>query len=522
MGVSLRLIMRGVGQLRTITTTCLVSAEGATLKEIEAAGFTLSPGRYVGAPESEEDEVAFEERMGGVLDKTSLARRWLRMSGGPTVSDGRWRELAMTSEDVAPICPEAFSVAPLADLCDDTRGITYGIVKVGEFVSDGVPVVRGGDVRNGQIATDDDKRVTSQVSERFRRTILQGGEIVLNLIGEPGHSAIVPDRLAGANVTRDVAVIPVNKGRRTLCQLLPSVPSMHCLASRSPSGECAPQDQPRDACVPAGAESSHRRAMANRVNIVSAFDDKIDSNRRLGTRLEEIAAALFRARLVDFVGVEDFEASEVGPIPRGWTTGSLTSLARFINGKAFTKEANAEGRPILRIKELNAGIRDDTLRTDVTAAEEYLARHHDILFAWSGSAAVYRWSGPESLINQHIFKVIPEGYPPWFVYQWVRRHMPEFQAIARDKATTMGHIQRRHLSEARVTLPDSDTLARMSDLLEPLDRWQGILASEIASLAATRDALLPKLISGETRVPDTTDSEEVIGPAAGQLAGAKT
>lgn len=86
----------------------------------------------------------------------------------------------------------------------------------------------------------------------------------------------------------------------------------------------------------------------------------------------------------------------------------------------------------------------------------------------------------------------------------------------------MGHIQRRHLSEARVTLPDPDTLARMSDLLEPLDRWQGILASEIASLAATRDALLPKLISGETRVPDTTDSEEVIGPAAGQLAGAKT
>jgi hypothetical protein len=182
----------------------------------------------------------------------------------------------------------------------------------------------------------------------------------------------------------------------------------------------------------------------------------------------------------------------------------------------------SKGRPILRIKELNAGIRDDTLRTDVTAAEEHLARHHDILFAWSGSLAVYRWSGPESLINQHIFKIIPEGYPPWFVYQWVRRHMPEFRAIARDKATTMGHIQRRHLSEARVTLPDSDTLARMSDLLEPLDRWQGILASEIASLAATRDALLPKLISGETRVPDTTDSEEVIGPAAGHLAGVKT
>ncbi len=427
----------------------------------------------------------------------------------------------MTSEDVAPICPEGFSVAPLADLCDDTRGITYGIVKVGEFVSDGVPVVRGGDVRNGQIATDDDKRVTSQVSERFRRTILQGGEIVLNLIGEPGHSAIVPDRLAGANVTRDVAVIPVTRAdARFVNYFLQSPRCIAWLRAHLQGSVTLKINLGTLASLPVPNPPIDEQWRI--ATILQAFDDKIDSNRRLTSLLEGIAAALFRARLVDFVGVEDFEASEIGPIPRGWTTGSLTSLARFINGKAFTKEANAEGRPILRIKELNAGIRDDTLRTDVTAAEEYLARHHDILFAWSGSLAVYRWSGPESLINQHIFKVIPEGYPPWFVYQWVRRHMPEFQAIARDKATTMGHIQRRHLSEARVTLPDPDTLARMSDLLEPLDRWQGILASEIASLAATRDALLPKLISGETRVPDTTDSEEVIGPAAGQLAGAKT
>jgi type I restriction enzyme, S subunit len=427
----------------------------------------------------------------------------------------------MTSEDVAPICPEAFSVARLADLCDDTRGITYGIVKVGEFVSDGVPVVRGGDVRNGQIATDDDKRVTSQVSERFRRTILQGGEIVLNLIGEPGHSAIVPDRLAGANVTRDVAVIPVTRAdARFVNYFLQSPRCIAWLRAHLQGSVTLKINLGTLASLPVPNPPIDEQWRI--ATILQAFDDKIDSNRRLTSLIGEIAAALFRARLVDFVGVEDFEASEIGPIPRGWTTGSLTSLARFINGKAFTKEANAEGRPILRIKELNAGIRDETLRTDVTAAEEYLARHHDILFAWSGSLAVYRWSGPESLINQHIFKVIPEGYPPWFVYQWVRRHMPEFQAIARDKATTMGHIQRRHLSEARVTLPDSDTLARMSDLLEPLDRWQGILASEIASLAATRDALLPKLISGETRVPDTTDSEEVIGPAAGQLAGAKT
>ena len=99
---------------------------------------------------------------------------------------------------------------PLGELCDGERGITYGIVKVGDFIPGGVPVVRGGDIRDGQIICDDSKRVTEEVSGQFRRTILRGGEIVLNLISDPGHSAIVPMALVGHNVSRDVAVIPLN------------------------------------------------------------------------------------------------------------------------------------------------------------------------------------------------------------------------------------------------------------------------------------------------------------------------
>ena len=98
----------------------------------------------------------------------------------------------------------------LGDLCDPRRGITYGIVKVGDFVPGGVPVIRGGDIRGGQIVFDDEKRVTDEISQQFQRTILRCGEIVINLIAEPGHTAIVPAALAGANVSRDVAVIPLN------------------------------------------------------------------------------------------------------------------------------------------------------------------------------------------------------------------------------------------------------------------------------------------------------------------------
>ncbi len=61
--------------------------------------------------------------------------------------------------------------------------------------------------------------------------------------------------------------------------------------------------------------------------VLGTLDDKIDSNRRLAALLEQAAAELFRARFVDFVGVEEFEESEVGRIPRGWQIGTLGDLA---------------------------------------------------------------------------------------------------------------------------------------------------------------------------------------------------
>ncbi len=54
------------------------------------------------------------------------------------------------------------------------------------------------------------------------------------------------------------------------------------------------------------------------LSVLGVLDDKIDSNRRLAALLEQTAAELFRARFVDFVGVEEFEDSEIGRIPRGW------------------------------------------------------------------------------------------------------------------------------------------------------------------------------------------------------------
>ena len=76
----------------------------------------------------------------------------------------------------------------------------------------------------------------------------------------------------------------------------------------------------------------------------------------------------------------------------------------------------------------------------------------------------------------------------------------EFIQIAAFRATTMGHIKKTHLQEKKVAITDGDTMKTINDLLEPV--FNQILANKLEnhSLARIRDALLPKLLSGEIRV----------------------
>lgn len=101
-----------------------------------------------------------------------------------------------------------------------------------------------------------------------------------------------------------------------------------------------------------------------------------------------------------------------------------------------------------------------------------------------------------------MFKVTSGDFPKWFYYLWIHQHLADFRHIAAGKATTMGHIQRHHLSDAKVVVPAGDTLNAANDALSLL--VDKVIATRIESrtLAALRDTLLPKLISGDVRVKD--------------------
>ncbi len=240
---------------------------------------------------------------------------------------------------------------------------------------------------------------------------------------------------------------------------------------------------------------------------LSCLDAKIENNNKIIETLEQQAQAIFKSWFVDFEPFQDgeFVESELGLIPKGWKVKSLDVIADYINGLAMQKyrpKLGKPGLPVLKIRELRQQFTDDNSdRCTSDIDTKFLVNDGDIIFSWSGSLLVDLWVGGPAGLNQHLFKVISKDYPKWFYYYWTKFHLEQFQHIAKSRATTMGHIRRSHLSDAKVLVCPPKKMEKMSGLMDSLISIKIVKRQENKMLANLRDTLLPKLMSGEIEVP---------------------
>ena len=248
--------------------------------------------------------------------------------------------------------------------------------------------------------------------------------------------------------------------------------------------------------------------------ILSDLDSKIELTEKMNKTLEGIAQAIFKHWFIDFEfpneegkpykssGGEMVD-SELGMIPSNWTIKKLDDIANFLNGLPLQKYPAISGEryfPVIKIKEMNSGISTSSDKASCDIPPEYIVANGDILFAWSGSLGVTIWCNGMGALHQHVFKVSSTEYPKWFYYQWLLHYLPDFIEIAKYKATTMGHIQRQHLSKSLVAVPDSNTFKMMNTIFNPIINRIINLRVEKDVLAKTRDIILPKLMTGKIRV----------------------
>ena len=183
----------------------------------------------------------------------------------------------------------------------------------------------------------------------------------------------------------------------------------------------------------------------------------------------------------------------------------LYDFADYINGAAFKPaDYSEDGLPIIKIAELKNGITDSTQRYNGDKGEKYIIHDKDILFSWSGnpdtSIDIFIWCGGKAILNQHTFNVKSKEGIRWFIYLMLKYFKPQFSQIASNKQTTgLGHVTAADLK--RLTFPyDHEQILSFEEAVSPFMESIHNNMLENRRLASLRDALLPRLMSGEIDV----------------------
>jgi type I restriction enzyme S subunit len=433
--------------------------------------------------------------------------------------------LSTTVEEIAANEPSAISIGPFGSR-----------MKSECYVDSGVPVVMGSNISDGKHPAGDFVFVTEAKAAELKSSEVREGDLVFPHRGAIGRVALIPPN---TRMILSSSLMKLTPNQEKCCSdfllyFFRSNRGVHELLKNASTVGTPGIGQPLSSLKRIPLEVPPLGEQKAIAHILGTLDDKIKLNRKTNETLEAMAKALFKSWFVDFDPVrakvegrptglpteisdlfpDSFEDSELGEIPSGWEVKALDDVAHFLNGLALQKFPSQAGEPtlpVIKIAQLKKGDTSGADRCSTAVPDEYVIRDGDVLFSWSGSLAVDIWCGGEGALNQHLFKVTSKTYQKWFVYQWVKHHLPEFQVIAQGKATTMGHIQRHHLSEANALVPKTSLLSAMDSAFTPLLERAFGLRRQSRELSLIRDALLPKLISGEIRIPDAERMLEEVG-----------
>jgi type I restriction enzyme S subunit len=388
-----------------------------------------------------------------------------------------------------------------------------------EYVSEGVPFLRSLNVAPFNINLTDIRYIRRAFHERLAKSALSPGDVVIVRTGKPGACAIIPDWLSEANCSDLVIVRPGSMIRpRYVSYVINSTATAYIDA------------------YTVGAVQQHFNVGAARqirfklppvaeqdriIGVLGNLDDKIELNHRMNETIEAMARAIFKDWFVNFgptrariAGDAPYLAPDLWALfpdrldgeglPEGWSRRPLDQIAHFLNGLALQKypPVGSDYLPVIKIADLRAGAVGDGDTASVDIPAEYVVDEGDVIFSWSGSLLCRVWTGGRGALNQHLFKVTSSAFPKWFFFSWIGEHMESFRATAASKATTMGHIQRRHLTEAATVVASPAIMKAADALIAPLFEKAFRNDIEARALATTRDVLLPKLMSGEIRVKD--------------------
>ena len=368
-------------------------------------------------------------------------------------------------------------------------------LKVSCFVDSGFPVIDGANLKGLKLTDNLTKFVTKEKAESLARSIAKRGDVVVTISGTLGQIAYIPEDSLYPEYLCSQRQFKVSFDQEKVY-----VPYLvyyfHTREGQSKILSFANQTG-----VPALAQPTKNfqkievglptlEEQKRIVKVAELLTAKMELNQQINGYLEELLDAEFTEMQA--------EADDT------WKDASLLDIANYKNGLAMQKfrpQPGDKGLPVLKIRELGQGkCGPDAERCSSDIEDSVHVRDGDLIFSWSGTLMLDFWAGGDAGLNQHLFKMTSDKYPSWFYYMWTKHHMRKFIAMAKDRATTMGHIKRSALANAADKIPPSDVLRSQTKAMQPLVDEAVGLKIQSRKLANLRDALLPRLMSGEIDV----------------------
>ena len=273
-----------------------------------------------------------------------------------------------------------------------------------------------------------------------------------------------------------------------------------------------------------------QRAIAR---ILGALDDKIELNRRMSATLEAMARALFKSWFVDFAPVRakvegrpsglppglhalfpaSFEASELGEIPSGWGVVPAGQAVTVHGGSTpSTKEPAYWGGEHCFATPRDLSLLQDPILastarrlTDAGLARirSGLLRPGTVLLSSRAPIGYLAVTETPVVINQGIIAMVCDGLVgAHYALHWTRSNMDAIEM--RASGTTFAEISKSSFRGIPFLVPPQPAHDAWKSLVTPLYDHVASNARQSRSLASQRDALLPRLVSGEVRVVESS------------------
>lgn len=433
-----------------------------------------------------------------------------------------------------PTLPDDWVYAPL-DSCCQPGSVTYGIVQPGAPVSKGVPIVRVNNFRDMHLDLSDVMRVAPEVEAKYGRTRLKGGEVLLTIVGSVGQVAVVPQHLAGFNVARAVAVMAplahVSPDWIALC--LRSPLSQHLLGSRANTTVQTTINLKDLRALPIPLPPAHERRLI--AALIGALDDRITLLRETNATLEAIAQVLFKSWFVDFDPVraklaglapEDmdeataalfpdaFEESASGLLPKGWQMRPISEVIEGVYDGPHATPPEADAGPVfLGIKNLTGTALDFSDIRHINEADwakwtkRVTPQAGDIVFSYEATLGFFALIPPDlrCCLGRRLALIRPKselGAGHFWFHQFVAAPFQALLAKHTIQGATVNRIALKEFPSYPVLVPPLPLQMAFHEVASSV--WAKIQRNQAQAqtLAALRDALLPRLISGQLRLPE--------------------